>query len=143
MTARAVYVESSILGRAFAHRDPEAHAALHENSRGHQVYSSVITVVEARRALVRAAHQQRLAEAELRGARLYLARALNRLELIGLTDEIVTRAAELFPVEYVTTLDALHLATALALAERYRDLVLLTRDHRVRENALALGLRVV
>jgi len=43
----------------------------------------------------------------------------------------------------VRTLDALHLATALRIGEFRPDLSVLSLDHRIRENAIALGFEVL
>jgi hypothetical protein len=45
-------------------------------------------------------------------------------------------------VEPVRTLDAVHIATVESLAEAPQLVAIVTRDHRVRENATALGYSV-
>ena len=52
---------------------------------------------------------------------------------------VLARAVEPFPVP-VRTLDAMHLATALFLAERRQDVVVATYDERMRAAARAVGL---
>jgi hypothetical protein len=57
-----------------------------------------------------------------------------------LTDSVLARAGSAFPIEPVRTLDAIHLATAMAFSEAYPELEMLTFDRRISENATALGL---
>jgi hypothetical protein len=59
---------------------------------------------------------------------------------MSLTADVLTRAGQAFPIEPVRTLDAIHLATALAFAEALPDLRMLTLDRRILDNAAALGL---
>ena len=59
---------------------------------------------------------------------------------MSLTTGVLARAGGAFPVEPVRTLDAIHLATALAFSEAFPDLAILALDRRVLANAIALGL---
>src|SRR5262245_52046380 len=138
---KALYVESSALGRAFLHGDHEAHAALHAAARGRVPFTSELTRTELFRALHRPGIQGDLDRPE---AEARIARALRRMDVVPIGEAILRRASESFPREYLGTLDAIHLATALHLSaqEVIQDLVVLTRDDRVRENALALRLKV-
>jgi len=138
---KALYVESSALGRAFLHGDHEAHAALHSAARGRAAFTSELTRAE----LLRALHRPRAREGRDRSeAEAKIARALRQMDLVPVGGEILRRVGESFPREYLGTLDAIHLATALHLSAQdvITDLVVLTRDARVRENAMALRLKV-
>ncbi|MGA9520487.1 MAG: hypothetical protein WBV82_03430 [Myxococcaceae bacterium] len=55
---------------------------------------------------------------------------------------VLERAREQFPVEFLGTLDALHLSSALHYVSHVAPLVILSTNRRLRENARALGLRV-
>lgn len=57
-----------------------------------------------------------------------------------ITEDVLSRAARGFPIEPVRTLDALHLATALAFTAVFPDLEILSLDRRITDNARALGL---
>jgi len=57
--------------------------------------------------------------------------------------DIVERARRPFPTEPVRTLDAVHLASALAASAVVDDVGLLSLDERVRTAGRALGLRLV
>jgi len=61
---------------------------------------------------------------------------------VGIGDQILAQAARPFPVEPVRTLDAIHLATAQILGEAPALLVVVTRDQRIRDSAIAPGYSV-
>jgi hypothetical protein len=58
---------------------------------------------------------------------------------VSVTEAILAHAGRRFPVEPVRTLDAIHLATAAALGEPPTLVIVVSRDHRVCDNASALG----
>lgn len=62
---------------------------------------------------------------------------------LELSNPILARAEEGFPVEPIRSLDALHLASALELSPDTSQLTILSLDQRVRENAVALGFPVL
>ncbi len=64
-------------------------------------------------------------------------------EVVPVEDVILERAGREFPVEPVRTLDAVHLATIDALNQAAVDLDVASTDRRVRENADALGFKVL
>lgn len=64
---------------------------------------------------------------------------LSRVALLELAPPVLARALEPFPVP-VRTLDALHLASALFLADRRQSIAFATYDERLRGAARALGL---
>jgi predicted nucleic acid-binding protein len=64
---------------------------------------------------------------------------LNRVVLFELSQEILSRALEPFPVP-VRTLDALHLATIVYLRDQPNDIELASFDQRLITGARALGI---
>ena len=64
---------------------------------------------------------------------------LASVAFVEMAPTVLARAVEPFPVEG-RTLDAMHLATALFLAERRQDVVVATYDERMRAAARAVGL---
>ncbi len=108
----------------------------------HTVASSVLTIVEAERALVRAERASDLTGADRQRLLGLLARARRGWTLMELSAEVRTRAGQAFPVEPLRTFDRLHLAPALTFARVYPDLSLLSFDRRIIDNAEALGLGV-
>ena len=71
---------------------------------------------------------------------------LGAVAIVELAPTVLARAVEPFPVAAGTqlrTLDAMHLATALFLAERRQRVEVATYDERMARVARALGLEVV
>jgi predicted nucleic acid-binding protein len=74
-----------------------------------------------------------------RASVLALRRFERRCYIVAVTDAVLARVRRPFPVEPIRTLDAVHLATAELLGEPPPLMTIVTRDDRVRENAVALG----
>ncbi len=62
--------------------------------------------------------------------------------MIDIAAELVERAAAPFPEEPVRALDAIHLASALAVRAVTPEVEMAALDVRVRRNALRLGIAV-
>jgi predicted nucleic acid-binding protein len=139
MTGEALYVDTSALMRALLEGDEELLALL----RAAPVrVTSALTLVEAPRVLWRALLHQRIDARQQQD----LLQALREFEahcrIIPLEHPVLERARERFPVEFVGTLDALHLASALLYAHRLGPLRIASTDERLRQNARSLGMRV-
>ena len=135
----ALYLETSavlnwLLGQARANEVRESVDA------AEVVVTSALTFAETERALVRAESEELLRAADGQRLRGLLQRASAGWMRMMISDEILARAGRPFPVEPVRTLDAIHLATALAFAKAFADLQLLSMDRRLADNARALGL---
>lgn len=96
---------------------------------GERVLTSVVGVIETRRAVARRVHD-----------RAHLEHVIEAIEAIEITPEIASQAASIVPAT-VRTLDAIHLATALSLQPGLDGFV--TYDDRLADAARALGLPVV
>ncbi|MBK7927109.1 MAG: type II toxin-antitoxin system VapC family toxin [Bryobacterales bacterium] len=130
------YIESSALVAAILEGDAAAKSSI--RARGQRV-TSALTEAETSRAVLRARLSGRITAQQERAALLTLRRFTRRCYIVSVTEEILARAARRFPVEPVRTLDALHLATAEALGDPPALLTIVTRNLRVRDNAMALG----
>lgn len=104
--------------------------------------TSALTLAEAARAIVRARVSGRLTPAKERAAIQALRVFERRCYVVGVTDSVLARVGQPFPIEPIRTLDAVHLATAELLGEPPQLVTIVTRDRRVRENAEALGYSV-
>ena len=104
------------------------------------VVTSSLTFAEAERAVVRAEGERFLRAADGQRLRGLLQRASSGWMRMTVSEEILARAGRPFPVEPVRTLDAIHLATALAFTRAFSDLELLSFDRRLLDNARALGI---
>lgn len=134
-----VYAESSaVLAWLLGDEQGDEAASILADAEG--VVASDLTLVECDRVLIRAWSAGLMTEAEGADHRAVLARAMSCWTLLRVGPEVVERAERPFPVEPVRTLDALHLASALAVRSVVPGVRILTLDQRVRENAERLGL---
>lgn len=107
-----------------------------------RVYTSVLTLAEAGRSLRRLVATGALAAASGDAANALLGAVSARWNLHVITEPVLARVTDRFPVEPVRTLDAIHLATAALLAAELGPLAVLSADDRIRRNARAMGLAV-
>jgi uncharacterized protein with PIN domain len=135
----ALYVETSAL-LAWLFGEPDAGAVRKAIDRADPVVTSVLTEIEAERAIARAEHASILNAREAQVARGALRRVLSGWMAMEITSTVRTRAAKGFPAEPVRTLDAIHLATALEFALVFPAISVLSHDQRVLANAESLGL---
>ena len=136
-----VYAESSavlawLLGEETGHSVREAlqHAEL--------VMASDLTLVECDRVLIRAVTTREIDEATAADRRAHLNAAASHWHLWRVTPDIIERARHPFPAEPIRTLDAIHLASALAVRSAVTGLELLSLDDRIRRAAKQLGFHV-
>jgi predicted nucleic acid-binding protein len=104
------------------------------------VVTSSLTFTETERAVVRAESERLIRAADGQRLRGLLRRASSGWMRMTVSEDVLARAGRPFPVEPVRTLDAIHLATALAFTRAFSDLRLLSFDRRLLENARALGI---
>jgi predicted nucleic acid-binding protein len=134
-----LYVETSALVAALVEADAAALGAM--RSRGNLI-TSALTITEARRAILRAQLSARITTKQRQAALRSLTAFRRRCHIVSVTDAILNLAAGAFPVEPIRTLDAIHLATIQELGEPAERMTVVTRDHRVRDNAIAFGYAV-
>lgn len=125
----ALYLDTSALGRVLL-GEPDAPAILLALVRFDQHLASRLLSIELRRLALR--YDQLEASAQL----------LAGVALVPLSDPLLTIAEAVTPAS-VTTLDAIHLATALDLAEAGLLDAIMTYDARLAEGARHHGLTVV
>lgn len=129
MSAEAVYLDSSALVKLVVAEQESPALARYLGRRAVRV-SSALARVEVTRA-VRAHGEAALVRA---------GQVLGAVDLLGLDDPLLEVAASLDGT-HLRSLDAIHLAAALALGDDLAQLV--TYDHRMADHAAALGLDVV
>ena len=103
------------------------------------VMASDLTLVECDRVLVRAVTLGEIEEAAAADRRASLTAAAAHWHMLRLSVDIVDRARHRFPAEPVRTLDALHLASALAARSGVAGVQLLSLDDRIRRTGAQLG----
>lgn len=136
-----VYAESSavlawLLGEESGHsvREVLRHAKL--------VTASDLMLVECDRVLIRAVTIGEIDEAAAADRRAHLNAAASHWTLWRVSPDIVERARHSFPTEPVRTLDAIHLASALAVRSAVPGVALLSLDDRIRRGGKQLGFRL-
>jgi predicted nucleic acid-binding protein len=106
------------------------------------VMASDLTLVECDRVLIRAVTTGEINEAAGADRRAHLNAAASHWHLWRVGPSIVERARHPFPTEPIRTLDAIHLASALAVRSAVPGVELLTLDDRIRRAAKQLGFQV-
>lgn len=131
------YVDASVLLRVVLRQRGAIPATLDDG------LTSALAEVECLRTLDRLYVRRRLDVDELASARGAVFDLLEVLEVVELSRPVLRRAAEPFPTP-LGTLDALHLATALAWQERHPKevMTMATHDAELARAARACGLDV-
>lgn len=130
-----VYLDSSTVLRALLGQTP----LLAGWGNWEAAYSSELLSVETRRVIDRLRLAAAIDDAGVADLHAELARVERAIGLVRLSRRILARAAQPMATA-LKTLDALHLATALALRERHDDALLFaTHDGRQALAARALG----
>jgi predicted nucleic acid-binding protein len=135
----AVYAESSAL-LAWLLGEPKGKEAISALNQAQTVVTSVLTLIEVERAFNRAEYRRILTAGQAQKLRGMLARGRASWILMEISEEVRVRAGSMFPAEPVRTLHAIHLATALIFMRVFPDLLLLSHDERILENARQLGI---
>lgn len=111
--------------------------------RADAVHTSDLTLIECDRTLRRAVATRRIGASESLQFHAVIDRVSAYWTLHGMDAEIVQRSRRSFPREPIRSLDAIHLATALAVRNLSPEVQVLSFDDRIRDNASALGFEVV
>jgi predicted nucleic acid-binding protein len=104
----AWYVESSALVSSLLEQDEAAKQVIRQATKR---ISSVMTLAETCRAIVRARHSGRIDAPRMHRATRALATFAKRCSVVPVSRDILARAGRPFMVEPIRTLDAIHLAT--------------------------------
>ena len=133
------YIDSSVVLRLVLGQG----SALREWRTVDRGVASALVEVESLRTLDRLRLAEGLAEGDLAERREAVYRLVETMDVVEPTRPILNRAAQPLPVT-LGTLDAIHLATALAWREANdTDLTLATHDAQLSAAARALGLATV
>ena len=110
--------------------------------RAELVMASDLALLECDRVLIRAITLREIDAATAADRRAHLNAAAAHWHLWRVSADIVERARQPFPAEPVRTLDAIHLASALAARSAVPSLELLSLDDRIRRAGEQLGFRL-
>lgn len=137
-----VYAESSAV-LSWLLGQPLGAAVWQSLRRAGGIYTSDLTLIECDRVLHRLIATRQLEFAAAARTRSQLEGASAAWVIHRITPRVVERSRSAFPREPIRSLDAIQLATALVIRDIHPDLTVLSLDHRVRENAVALGFEVL
>jgi predicted nucleic acid-binding protein len=138
---KIIYFETSAL-LAWLMGEPSGAGVRGKIDESETVVTSVLTIVEAERALIRAEARNLISAGDAEKLRGLLARSKSGWVLMEISEDVRDRASRFFPVEPIRTLDAIHLATALIFMRVYPSLELFTFDQRILKNAGLLGIGI-
>jgi predicted nucleic acid-binding protein len=106
------------------------------------VTASDLTLLECDRVLIRTVKLGEIDEALAADRRGRLNAAAAHWHIWRISSEIIGRARHPFPAEPIRTLDAIHLASALAVRSAVAGVELLSLDDRIRQAGKQLGFRL-
>lgn len=133
-----VYVDSSVLLRiALSER-----GALRQWRRIDRPLASELIRLECQRTIDRARIRERLSDHAVAQQRAAVLELLDTFDILPLDPVVLERAAEPFPT-LVSSLDAIHLATALLARVQVDDLCFATHDRELGTAAQAMGFEVL
>ncbi len=141
MNAPPLYAESSAILN-FLLGEPGSDAVATALANAESVVVSELTLAETHRTLLRARAMGKLDDEQIEQARAELEQVGLGWSLQRLDAQTYLRLRRPFPLEPIRTLDALHLAGALAARREIPEIRLLSLDRRVRDNARELGFEV-
>jgi predicted nucleic acid-binding protein len=104
--------------------------------------SSDLTLLEYDRVLIRAVALEEIDEGGAADRRAHLNLAASHWHVLRLSSDIVRSSETAFPAEPIRTLDAIHLASALAARSAAAGVELLSLDDRIRRAGEQLGFRL-
>ena len=131
------YVDSSVLLRVVLD-EPGALRAWHRIDRP---FASELVRLECRRTIDRARIRERLSDQAVAEYRASVLELLDTFHILELDTTILERAADPFPT-LLSSLDAIHLATALLARTQVDDLRFATHDGELAIAARAMGFEV-
>jgi len=115
---------------------------LREWSRSRRWISSELIRLEGLRTIDRARLRLRLPDRAVAARRAAFLEHLRAFDLVRLQPAVLERAEGSFPTS-LGTLDALHLASALLVRERFEDILFATHDEELAVAATAMGFHVL
>jgi predicted nucleic acid-binding protein len=133
-----LYIDSSVLLRIVL-GEPRS---LSEWKKATRLFSSELIRVECLRTLDRMQLRSSLPDEEFAARRADVIRQIGAFNLVRLDSAVLERAAEPFPTS-IATLDALHLASAVAARTVCADLWIATHDDELATAARAEGFTVI
>ena len=136
---KSIYIESSAILTWLFGETKSDKVISHINTSG-IILSSVLSILETERTLLRAEYQQMITPADRQRIRGIFVSEISGWSFLEITNSIRIRASDSFPKEPIRSLDAIHLATMLECLQLYPDIKILSFDNRIMNNIAPLGL---
>ena len=137
-----LYVETSAV-MAWLLGDERGETARAQLAVADVIFTSDLTLIECDRMIRRAAITECVTASDALQIQAIIDTASFHWTILDIDPDIVHRSRRLFPREPIRALDAIHLATALAVRNLSPDVVVLSLDDRIRDNAAFLGFEVM
>lgn len=134
-----IYIESSSV-LAWLLGGHDAPSIMSTINKAETVASSILTLMETERGLIRAENRGLISGADVLKLRGLLIKSIGDWIWMEITEEVQSRTKKPFPIEPIRTLDAVHLATSLEFLATFPELKVLSHDRRILANLEPLGL---
>lgn len=133
------YVDSSVLIRVILNESGKMLPLLEYK----EIYASDLVRIECMRTYYRLKFENKITTQQLAEYVEKTGLLFKKLSLIPISRFLITRCTQALPI-HVRSLDAIHLGTALLLAEKTNtDISFFTHDKKLAQAARAMGLNVV
>lgn len=137
-----LYAESSAVLAWLFDQGPSSEVRRIVGSAG-GVVTSDLSRIEVDRALLRIVANGLATPTEATRLRGRMTATMRPWSILPISPSVVDRARQPFPFDSIRSLDAIHLSSAIIAQVSFGDIEVLTLDDRVRDNAVALGFRVL
>lgn len=138
----SAYFDTSALVKLVL-REPESGAVAGWWDGADDAFASTVGYVELHAAVARAGRDGRVTATAVSGVRADVDGLWRRVVTVGVDAAVVARAGELAVQHALAALDAIHLASASAVADATHPVRFISFDRRLREAAVAEGFTVL
>ncbi len=123
-------------------REPGAERVAEAFRKADLVFASDLTILDCERVLIRAMTFGEISETNAVDRQSELHALAANWNILPISSDVLHRARRPLPAEPIRTLDAIHLASALAARSLSSVVELLSLDNRIRASARQLGLKL-
>ena len=136
-----LYLETSAL-LSWLFEESNADYVSESINNAENILTSTLTLMECQRVLIRAQHEQIINQKEYHNLLGLLNQSSAEWIIMEINKQVQQGVSQIFPIEPLRTLDAIHLVTALQFSKVYSDISVLSFDKRLIENATSLGFEI-
>ena len=136
---RVIYLETSAL-LTWLFDEPHASQIIDTINDADLIVTSDLLRIETLRAIKRALHEKLITSEQLETLVQTFHDYIKSCFRMSMDETVVSGATMNFPIEPVSSLDAIHLSTALEYKKLYPEIEMLTTDARLKQNTALLDL---